>query len=210
MALFPQLLDYVEQHNPEEPDALQRLLADSQQVSRHPDKICGRSIGRLLVLLTRLLNAERALDLGSFTGYSAFCIAEGMNAGGKVWSCDTNPRSLAIARQYQPQFEYGQYVEFLQLGARQLLEQVEAPIDLIFVDADKKSYPYYYQRGLELLRPGGIMLLDNMLWHGEVLNPAAGETSDILDRLNQQIQRDSRVSSCLLSQRDGVQLILKH
>lgn len=210
MALSDLLLNYLEQTNPEEPLALQRLVADSQQISRHPDKICGRSVGRLLVLLTRLTQARLALDLGSFTGYSAFCIAEGMGSAGKVLSCDTNPRSLAIARAYQTQFDYGSCIEFRQATADALFDSLTEPVDLIFVDADKKAYPDYYERGLALLRPGGLMLLDNMLWHSDVLNPEPGSIAEVLAQLNLRIQQDSRVTSCLLSQRDGLQLIVKH
>jgi caffeoyl-CoA O-methyltransferase len=170
--------------------------------------LTGRVEGRLLTMLAQLMGARRVLELGTFTGYSALSLAEGIPADGKVITCELDPHHAEIARSWFARSPHAAKIE-LRLGAAlELLAALPGPFDLAFIDADKENYPAYYQAVLPKLRPGGLLVIDNMLWSGAVLAPQDAAARAI-DGLNRLIAQDARVDNVLLTVRDGVHLARK-
>ena len=158
---------------------------------------------RLLLLLTRLCNARLAVEVGTYTGCSALHIAEGLAEGGRLVTCDIDPEVTAIARRYWAESPHGHKIE-LRLGrAQQTLQDIEGPIDLVFLDADKESYPEYWELLVPKVRPGGLLVVDNTLWSGRVLAPDHPTDHGIV-ALNRRIAEDTRVQHVMLSVRDGI------
>lgn len=172
-------------------------------------------LGQLLALLTRMLNARQILELGVFTGYSSLCMAEALPADGKLIACDVKEEYTAKAEQY---WRAGGVAEKVTLRLAPALETLKAlteagesgRFDLIFVDAVKEEYPAYYPLAYELLRPGGLMVMDNTLWGGSVADPEKqGAETLAIREFNRLVQADERVDVCLLPVGDGVSLIRK-
>jgi predicted O-methyltransferase YrrM len=171
--------------------------------------------GALLALLVRLAGARRALEVGTFTGYSALAVAAALPAGGKLITCDVSEEWTAIARRYWDEAGLSGRIE-LRLGPAvdtlaELLRRDDAgSFDFAFIDADKPSYDAYYEACLGLVRPGGLIVLDNMLWGGAVADPSDNdEKTAAIRALNRKIRQDERVEACLLTVGDGVLLARK-
>jgi caffeoyl-CoA O-methyltransferase len=159
----------------------------------------------MLVLLT---GARRILEIGTFTGYSALIWAEALPRDGRVVTCDINPETTEIARRYFAESPHGHKIEIKLGPALESLKLINGPFDLCFIDADKESYPAYYEACLERVRPRGLIILDNMLRSGRVLDAADPEGAAI-DRLNERIRHDPRVENVLLPVRDGIMLAIR-
>jgi caffeoyl-CoA O-methyltransferase len=153
-------------------------------------------------------SAKRVLEVGTFTGYSALMMASALPGEGKLVTLDRDPVATAVARRYFAESGLGDRIQLLLGPALDTLASLSGPFDFAFLDADKENYPRYYERILELLRPGGILAVDNVLWSGKVLDPRDEETRAIHE-LNQRALRDPRVDSALLTVRDGVLLVRK-
>jgi predicted O-methyltransferase YrrM len=171
--------------------------------------------GALLALLVHLVGARRALEVGTFTGYSALAIAAALPADGKLITCDVSEEWTAVARRYWEEAGLSGRIE-LRLGPAvdtlaELRRQGGAgSFDFAFIDADKPSYNVYYEACLDLVRPGGLIVLDNMLWGGAVADPAdKEEETEALRSLNRKVRDDERVEACLLTVGDGVLLARK-
>ena len=212
--LTGELHDYVVRHGAREDAALAHLrestaaLGDISSMQISPDQ------GALMTLLTRLTGAHRALELGTFTGYSAICIARGLAAGGKLIACELDPERAEEARANFDEAGVSERVEIRVGPAAETLaalrDEAGDPFDFAFIDADKVSYSGYYETCLELLRSGGLIVLDNMLRGGEVLAPPAdAEGTKVIVDLNARIQADDRVEIAMLAVADGITLALK-
>jgi O-methyltransferase len=167
-------------------------------------------------LLIRLMGAKRALEIGTFTGYSALAVASALPEDGRLVCCDINDEWTTIARDFWTRAGVADRID-LRLGPaldtlQNMLSNGEAEsFDYAFIDADKTSYDAYYEACLKLVRPGGLIALDNMLWHGQVADPADKQPqTELIRALNEKIRDDSRVDACLLSLGDGVMLARKH
>lgn len=188
-----------------------RLRAETARLPEGGMQI-GADLGALLALLARAIGARRAIEIGTFTGYSALAVASALPEDGVLVACDASEDWTAIARRYWAEAGVAARID-LQLGpardtlARLVREHGAGTFDLAFIDADKTSYDAYYEACLDLLRPGGLVALDNMLWSGKVVDPAASDDSArALRALNAKIAADSRVDACLLTIGDGVML----
>ncbi len=175
----------------------------------------GADLGALLALLARSIGARRALEIGTFTGYSALAVAAALPEDGLLIACDKSEEWTAIARRYWQEAGVAGRIE-LRLGpakdtlARLARETGSGTFDLAFIDADKPAYDAYYEACLALLRPGGLVALDNMLWSGKVADPSASdESTRALRALNAKIAADARVDACLVTIGDGVMLARK-
>ena len=208
---------YAFEHTAPEPDLLRELADETYARMEWPNMLTGRLEGRLLMLLARLAGARRVLEIGTFTGYSALSLAEGLPEDGKVITCEIDPRNADFARRYFARSPHGRKIEIRLGPALETLAALKAAaseagpagdFDLAFIDADKENYPAYYEAVMDLVRPGGIILVDNTLWSGKVLAPRDRESLAI-DALNSRIARDGRVENVLLTVRDGVQLVRK-
>jgi len=191
-----------------EPILLQKLIAQTHELMDLPQMLTGRLEGRFLKLLVQLCQPKLVLEVGTFTGYSALSMAEGLPDGGRIITCEIDPKAQQIAQEAFNASPYGDRIELRMGPALDTIRQLDQEIDFSFIDADKKSYPDYYKEILTRTRPGGVILLDNMLLSGRVLDPQ-DDASKRIAQLNETICRDDRVENVLLTVRDGVQFVRK-
>ncbi|MDR4485908.1 MAG: class I SAM-dependent methyltransferase, partial [Nitrospirales bacterium] len=154
------------------------------------------------------VGARRVLEIGTFTGYSALCFAESLPDDGQVITCDIDSDSTALAMRYWQQSPHGAKIHLRLAPALETLQAISGPFDLIFIDADKVNYVNYYHRALDLIAERGVILIDNVLWGGEVLkSPPPDSNTAIIQELNRMVRADSRVSAVLVTIRDGILVI---
>jgi predicted O-methyltransferase YrrM len=214
-SLLPEAVErYVALEATRESEVQKRLRAETARLPQAGMQI-GPDQGALLALLARMVGARRAIEIGTFTGYSALAVASAMPADGKLVCCDKSEEWTAIARRYWKEAGLAKRIE-LRLGpaldtlAALASEYGLGSFDFAFIDADKTSYDAYYEACLGLLRAGGLIALDNMLWSGDVANRAVRDAdTKALRALNAKIRDDERVDSCLLTVGDGVMLARK-
>lgn len=199
---------YVQAHTSVPSPLLQELEQETRRDFERHRMLVGAVEGRLLALLVRLSGARRVLEIGMFTGYSALTMAEALPEDGRLLTCDLDERPAAVARKYFARSPHGHKIEIRMGPALETLATLEGPFDLAFIDADKESYVAYYERTMELLRPGGLILADNAFRGGRVLAPE--DASDhALVQFNARVQSDPRVENLLLPVRDGVMMAVK-
>lgn len=199
---------YAEAHSIPESDVCRRLREETYRSVEFPQMVIGPLEGAFLKMMAMLVEARRVLEIGTFTGYSALCLAEALPEDGTVITCDVDPETIDLAKRYWTQSPAGGKIEVRLGPALETMQTLEGGFDLIFIDADKLNYVNYYERGLELLSPKGVMLIDNVLWSGEVLKhpPPDGATA-VLQDLNRTVAADPRVTAVLVTIRDGVLVI---
>ena len=199
---------YAEAHSIPESDVCRRLREETYRSVELPQMVVGPLEGAFLKMMAMLVGARRVLEIGTFTGYSALCLAEALPEDGTVITCDVDPETTELAKRYWTQSPAGGKIEVRMGPALETMQTLEGGFDLIFLDADKLNYVNYYERGLELLSPKGVMLIDNVLWSGEVLKhpPPDGATA-VLQDLNRTVVADPRVTAVLVTIRDGVLVI---
>src|SRR5262245_30200998 len=211
--LTPELYAYAVEHGARQDDALRRLAAET---ARELEDVAvmqiGPDQGAFMTLLIRLMGARRALELGTFTGYSAICIARGLPADGVLVTCDLNDEWTGIARRYWDEAGVSDRID-LRLGpALETLRGLpeDEPFDFAFIDADKAEYPDYYEEWLRLIRPGGLIMLDNVFRGGTVLDPDDDDPRNIGTRVvNERVAADDRVEIAMIPVADGITLALK-
>jgi caffeoyl-CoA O-methyltransferase len=200
--------DYAFINTRPEPPLLQELIDQTNLNMGWPQKLSGRLVGRTLKMLSALAQPKQALEIGMFTGYSALSIAEGMPADGKLICCETNPRAIEFAQGFFDRSEHGHKIEVIFGRALDTLETLNLELDFTFIDADKRNYLNYYQRVKQMTRPGGLIILDNVLWSGKVVQPES-EIDDILVETNRFIAADPEVENVFLTVRDGLNVVRK-
>ncbi len=199
---------YAYLHTSPEPPLLQELAKETERTMEMPQMLTGRLEGRLLKFLVEISHAEVALEIGTFTGYSALSIAEGLPKGGKIITCEINPLCAEFAKRYFIKSSHGHKIE-LRLGpALNTIAEVHETLDFVFIDADKENYVAYYEAILPKVRKGGIIAIDNCLWSGRVIDPIDAESLAIA-KLNDLIRKDPRVENVMLTVRDGLNLVRK-
>lgn len=185
-----------------------KLWVETYSKTRKPNMMIGALEGQFFKMLVGLTGARRILEIGMFTGYSTLAWAEALPKGGSVITCETNPETIEIARRFFAESGHGNKIEIKVGPALETLKRVWGPFDICFIDADKENYGGYYDACLELTRHRGLLILDNMLRGGRVLDPQ-DESSKAIDALNQRIRNDPRVENVLLPVRDGIMLVRK-
>lgn len=199
---------YAEAHSMPESDLCLTLREETQRCMESPQMIVGPLEGAFLKMMTQLVQATRVLEIGMFTGYSALCFAEVLPAEGTVLTCEIDEKSAALARQYFARTPVGRKIEIRMGPALESMRHLKGPFDLIFIDADKINYVNYYRRALDLLAPHGVILIDNVLWDGEVLKqPPPDEKTAAIQELNRVVAADPRVTAVLVTIRDGVLVV---
>jgi caffeoyl-CoA O-methyltransferase len=199
---------YAQAHSMPESDLCRALREETHRRMAAPQMIVGPLEGAFLKMMAQLVQATSVLEIGMFTGYSALCFAEALPADGTVLTCEIDEQSAALARLYFARSPIGKKIEVRMGPALDTMRRLKGPFDLIFIDADKINYVNYYHRTLELLSPQGVMLIDNVLWDGDVLKqPAPDEKTAAIQELNRTVSSDPRVSAVLVTIRDGVLVI---
>jgi caffeoyl-CoA O-methyltransferase len=202
----PKVDAYAEGHTTPSGELFERLAAETREKTTAPQMMVGDVEGRFLEFLVRLIGAKVVLELGTFTGYSSLCMARGLPAGGRVITCDVNPETTAIARRYAEEAGLADRIEYLLGPGVETIAQLDGPFDLVFIDADKPGYRDYYEAVLPKLADGGLIVADNALRDGHVLDENADEP---MKDFNDHVHSDSRVECVLLTVRDGMLLVMK-
>ena len=205
------LEEYAEQRSAVEPELLRRLREETYRTQAIPQMIAGHLQGRFLALLTRISGAKRILEIGTFVGYSALCFAEALPTDGMIITVDLDPGIRAIAERWFSQVPYGRKIKLVIGDAVKIIPGLRGPFDLVYIDADKVNYGKYYDAVFDNVRPGGLILADNLLWSGRVADPGVNdEDTKSLRSFAKKVHADKRVESVLLTVRDGLYLIRKH
>jgi caffeoyl-CoA O-methyltransferase len=200
--------DYCERHTSALTELHARLIQETEDKTTTANFLVGELEGAFLKMVVRMTQAKNILEVGMFTGYSALCFAEALPADGRIITCELEPRHIEIARRFFDQSPHRSKIEIKAGRAAETLKTLSGPFDLCFIDADKPSYDYYYDRCIELTRQGGLIVLDNMLRYGRVLNPEE-QDAKIVNALNARVHNDPRVENVLLPFRDGIMLAYK-
>ncbi|KAA2256373.1 SAM-dependent methyltransferase [Solihabitans fulvus] len=209
----PQINEYVLAHSSPADDLLRELAAETRAATGDSAGMqISHDEGEFLTMLVRLVGAKRAVEVGVFTGYSSICIARGLPADGHLLACDVSEEWTSVARRYWDRAGVADRIELRIAPATETLRALptDQVIDFAFIDADKVGYPVYYEELVSRLRPGGLIVLDNVLRGGRVLDPAFDHEADIaMRKMNETIVRDERVDAVMLPVRDGVTLARK-
>lgn len=199
---------YAEAHSTPETELFKELAAATRAQTTQPQMMVGHLEGMFLKLLVVLTKAKRVLEVGTFTGYSALCMAEGLPEGGRIITCDVDPKATTIARSFWARSPHGAKIDLKLAPALDTIATLDEPIDLVFIDADKQNYVRYWDACVPKVRSGGVLLADNVLWSGAVLDPKTDDDK-ALARFNQHVLHDDRVQMVMLPIRDGVSVAVK-
>ncbi|OUL28627.1 class I SAM-dependent methyltransferase [Nostoc sp. 106C] len=214
IGLDEQLYSYLLSVSLREPEILQKLR---QETAKHPRGTMQISPeqGQFMRLLIQLIGAKKTLEVGVFTGYSSLSVALALPADGKIIACDVSEEFTAIARRYWQEARVAEKIDLRLAPALETLDELLATgqaktFDFAFIDADKENYDAYYERSLQLIRPGGLIAIDNVLWSGRIADPhIQDESTQAIRALNQKLRNDERVTLSLIPIGDGLTLALK-
>jgi len=198
---------YAEQHTSPESDLLKRINRDTYAHVLMPRMLSGHLQGRVLSMISHLLKPQCILEIGTYTGYSALCLAEGLSPGGKMITIDINEELETKVREHFADSQHK--IEYKIGNALDIIPTLNEIFDLVFIDADKSNYINYFDLVIDKVRPGGFILADNVLWSGKVLNQNPDNDTKSIIAFNQKIQHDPRVENVLLPIRDGIMMIRK-
>ncbi|MES2559189.1 MAG: class I SAM-dependent methyltransferase [Bacteroidota bacterium] len=201
---------YCDTHTSEESDVLKQLNRDTHANVLQPRMLSGHFQGRLLSMISKMIQPRVVLEIGTYTGYSAICMAEGLAEGGKLITIDVNAEREEMVNAYIAQAGMEGRIQHIIGDALNIVKTLPYTYDLIFIDADKPNYMRYYEMAMEKLNPGGYMLLDNILWSGKVIDEnelAKDKDTQLLHSVNERVQEDERVENILLPVRDGLMLL---
>lgn len=206
-----QLEAYIEDHSENEPDLLQQLSRETHQKILQPRMLSGHYQGRVLSMISKLVRPKYILEIGTYTGYSALCLAEGLEKDGQLHTIDVNEELVEFQRRYFDASNFGNQIHQHLGPALDIIPQLKNNFDLVFIDADKENYSTYFHLIIDRLNPGGILLSDNVLWSGKVLEPLKNDdkSTKALMAYNQLLKEDDRVETVLLPIRDGLTLSRK-
>lgn len=203
--------EYLEQHTTPMDEVLHDLYRETHLHAMNPRMASGPVQGRFLQFLCELMNPKKVLEIGTFTGFATICMARGMAHDGILTTIEANEEYEGIIRKYLAKADVADRVRLIIGDAKAVIPALEDGFDLVFIDADKISYPQYYDLVMEKLNPGGVVLADNVLWEGKVLNPDTKERdTKAIQAFNNMVQNDPRVENVLLPLRDGLMMIRRH
>ena len=207
----PSALDrYLETHSSPEDGVLAELARHTYLKVVHPRMLSGHVLGSFLQMFSRLVSPKRILEIGTFTGYSAICLASGLREGGKLTTLETNEELRDTALLFFRKAGLDDRIELINGDALKILPSLKGPYDLLFIDANKEDYSNYYHLAFDKMAPGSYILVDNVLWGGKVLDPDMQDAStNAIREFNHLIKKDPRVQNLLLPVRDGLMIIQK-
>lgn len=212
MYFIPEKLDdYVVKHTENEPELLRELSRETFQKMLQPRMLSGHFQGRILSFLSKLIRPKKILELGTFTGYSALCLAEGLDKDGELHTIDKNEELVSFQKRYFNRSIHGSKIHQHTGCALEIIKKLNYKFDLIFIDADKSNYVNYFNLLADKIKRGGVLISDNVLWSGKVIEPL--ENSDLSTKVlleyNRLLKEDPRFETILLPIRDGLTLSIK-
>jgi caffeoyl-CoA O-methyltransferase len=201
---------YLENHASAEPEILKKLRRETFQKTTQPHMISGYQQGRLLTIISKILQPKNILEIGTFTGYAALCMAEGLSKDGKLTTLDVNEDLAYLPKKYFAESEFSNQIHFKLQDAKEFLKETDEVFDLVFIDADKENYAEYFRLIKPKTKSGSVVMFDNVLWYGKVLeeNPKQKSTQ-VIKELNDLAAKDDDFENLILPLRDGVNLLRK-
>ncbi|WP_179333366.1 O-methyltransferase [Winogradskyella costae] len=212
MYFLPEDLDnYIVAHSEQEPELLQQLTRETYQKILQPIMLSGPYQGRVLSMISKLIRPQSILELGTFTGYATLCLAEGLQKNGQLHTIDINEELVDFQRKYFDKSDYGKQIIQHTGSALDIITELNQTFDLVFIDADKPNYSNYFHLIIDKLNAGGIILSDNVLWHGKVVEPVGEKDTSTQSILvyNQLLKSDKRIETVVLPIRDGLTISRK-
>jgi caffeoyl-CoA O-methyltransferase len=203
------LTTYCEQHSTNDSELLKNLTTETWQKVINPRMLSGSLQGAFLRFISQLIQPQRVLEIGTYTGYSALCLVEGLKSNGELITLEENEELAYFHQKYFPKHSKGNCIKTIYGDAKNSLQDITGNFDLIFIDADKQGYLEYWNWSSGHLSERGIILIDNVLWNGKVLNPLAEKDLDTktLLQLNESVQSNTNFENILLPLRDGMMLV---
>jgi len=204
----PEMDRYLENHASSEPEILKKLRRETFQKTTQPHMISGYQQGRLLTIISKMLNPKNVLEIGTFTGYATLCLTEGLSPEGKITTLDVNEDLAYLPRKYFSESKFSNQIDFKIQDAKEFVRNNDEVFDLIFIDADKENYAEYFKLIKPKTKSGSVVLFDNVLWYGKVLeeNPKQKSTQ-IIKELNDLVAKDDDFENLILPLRDGVNFL---
>lgn len=209
--ISPELDNYVCSHTNEEPAVLYELNRKTNLEVLRPRMLSGHFQGRVLSMLSKMIQPTNVLEIGTYTGYSALCLAEGLSENGKLVTIDINEELEDLIQEYIDKSDYSDKIEFILGNAMEIIPSLKQEFDLVFIDADKQNYSNYYDLIFDKVKKGGYIIADNVLWSGKVTedyNTTDRDTQLIME-FNKKVQEDIRVENVLFPIRDGLMIARK-
>ena len=201
---------YLVEHSNEEDPVLNELARHTYLKEVHPRMLSGHILGSFLTMFSRILSPDRILEIGTYTGYSAICLARGLRPGGILTTIEVNDELRNTAFIYFRKAKLHEQIELINGDALEIIPALQETFDLVFIDAHKDDYPNYYRLVIDKVKAGGYILVDNVLWGGKVIDaPQDDSTTRAIDQFNKMITADQRVENLLLPVRDGIMVIKK-
>jgi predicted O-methyltransferase YrrM len=205
------LIQYCEAHTSPQSSLLYELERETWLKTLAPQMLSGHLQGRILSMISQLKSPRRILEVGTFTGYATLCLAEGLPADGQLVTIEANPELAWFIEKYKQKAGLSRQIRNITGRAEVVIPALEETFDLAFIDAGKRDYPVHFDLVMERMKPGGVLLVDNVLWSGKVLEEPENYDADtrLLDAFNEKIQADERIENILLPIRDGITLMRK-
>lgn len=200
---------YAEKHTSGESALLQQIWRETKTEVHMSRMLSGHLQGRFLSMICKLIRPQTVLEIGTYTGYSALCLAEGLPATGKIITIDINDELEARARNYFKASGKNEQIDYRVGDARTLIPELPGSFDLVWLDADKESYSQYFDLVIDRVPSGGLILADNVLWSGKVLEPNRDKDTMAIAAFNKKVAEDPRVETMLLPLRDGIMMMLR-
>ncbi len=205
----PQLDQYCQNHSSEESDLLKKLNRETHANILKPRMLSGHIQGRLLAMWSKMMQPKKILEIGTYTGYSALCLAEGLQKEGVLTTIEVNEELETFTKSFFDASKYASQIDFRIGQAAPIIETLQGPFDIVFIDADKKSYSLYFDQVIEKMATNGIIIADNVLWSGKVIGSKIDKDTQALLDFNLKVQNDPRVNNILLPVRDGLMVAQK-
>jgi predicted O-methyltransferase YrrM len=206
-----EIMDYAEKHSSNEPELLKELRKETWQKILVPRMLSGHLQGRLLSAISKMIQPKSVLEIGTYTGYATLCLAEGLTDKGVIYTIDNNEELVDFQRKYFKKSRFNEQIIQFTGEAIEVIPNIDTQFDLVFIDADKKNYSRYFELIIEKLNKGGIILSDNVLWSGKVLQAPSEkdiDTQSLID-YNNLVKNDIRLETVLLPFRDGLSISRK-
>ena len=206
-----EIYNYIDNHSSEESDILYELRRETELKCLNPIMLSGKIQGNFLAIISKLIKPFNVLEIGTYTGYSTLCIAEGLNPEGMIHTIDKNEELLQIQNKYFEKSGLRNQIKQYTGDALAIIPKLKFDFDMVFLDADKENYVKYLELISPILKPGGVLLTDNVLWHGKILENSENQdrVTRLIDNFNKKIVEDKSLKTVMLPIRDGISLTLK-